>query len=60
MSTFEDLVQFIETGMRMSHVYQPVMLRAPLARGGRASREDIARASSSTAPKSARSRISPS
>jgi ATP adenylyltransferase len=41
---FEDLVQFIEREMRMSHVYQPVMLRALLERGGRASREDIARA----------------
>jgi hypothetical protein len=24
---FEDLLQFIERDMRMSHVYQPVMLR---------------------------------
>src|SRR5262245_36120732 len=30
--------------MRMSHVYQPVMLRTLLDRGGRASREEIARA----------------
>ena len=41
---FEDLVQFIERDMRMSHVYQPVMLRELLDRGGRATREDIARA----------------
>ena len=41
---FEDLVQFIERDMRMSHVYQPVMLRELLDRGGRASRKDIARA----------------
>ena len=30
--------------MRMSHVYQPVMIRELLDRGGRASRQDIARA----------------
>ena len=41
---FGDLLQFIERDMRMSHVYQPVMIRALLDRGGRASREDIARA----------------
>jgi diadenosine tetraphosphate (Ap4A) HIT family hydrolase/5-methylcytosine-specific restriction endonuclease McrA len=41
---FDDLVQFIEHDMRMSHVYQPVMLRELLDRGGRASRKDIARA----------------
>jgi ATP adenylyltransferase len=41
---FEDLVQFMERDMRMSHVYQPVMLRELLDRGGRATREDIARA----------------
>jgi diadenosine tetraphosphate (Ap4A) HIT family hydrolase/5-methylcytosine-specific restriction endonuclease McrA len=41
---FKDLLQFIEQDMRMSHVYQPVMLRALLDRGGRASIQDIARA----------------
>jgi hypothetical protein len=41
---FEDLLQFIERDMPMSHVYQPVMLRELLDRGGRASRKDIARA----------------
>src|SRR5262249_43597746 len=41
---FEQLIQFIERDMRMSHVYQPVMLRELLNRGGRATREDIARA----------------
>jgi hypothetical protein len=41
---FEDLLQFISRDMRMSHVYQPVMLRELLRRGGRASRNDIARA----------------
>jgi hypothetical protein len=35
---FEDLVQFVERDMRMSHVYQAVMLRELLDRGGRASR----------------------
>lgn len=39
---FEDLVQFIERDMRMSHVYQPVMLRLLLDQGGRATREEIA------------------
>jgi diadenosine tetraphosphate (Ap4A) HIT family hydrolase/5-methylcytosine-specific restriction endonuclease McrA len=41
---YDDLVKFIERGMQMSHVYQPVMLRTLLDHGGRASREDIARA----------------
>jgi hypothetical protein len=41
---FEELCQFIEHDMRMSHVYQPVMLRTLLVRKARASREDIARA----------------
>ena len=39
MMRFEDLVQFIERDMRMSHVYLPVMLRELLDRGGRASRK---------------------
>jgi diadenosine tetraphosphate (Ap4A) HIT family hydrolase/5-methylcytosine-specific restriction endonuclease McrA len=41
---FDHLIQFIEREMRMSHIYQPVMLRELLNRGGRATREDIARA----------------
>ena len=41
---FEELVQFIERDMRMSHVYQPVMLRLLLGRNGRASVQDVARA----------------
>jgi hypothetical protein len=41
---FEDLVQFLERDMRMSHVYQPVMLRLLLRRNGRASVQDVARA----------------
>jgi ATP adenylyltransferase len=41
---FADLIQFIERDMRMSHVYQPVMLRLLLNQNGRASVADIARA----------------
>jgi diadenosine tetraphosphate (Ap4A) HIT family hydrolase/5-methylcytosine-specific restriction endonuclease McrA len=41
---FDELLQFVTHDMRMSHVYQPVMIRELLHRGGRASREDIARA----------------
>lgn len=41
---FEDLLRFIEIDMRMSHVYQPVMLRALLTEGGKANRSSIARA----------------
>jgi diadenosine tetraphosphate (Ap4A) HIT family hydrolase len=40
---FEELLKFIERDMRMSHVYQPVMLRTLLDHRGRASREAIAR-----------------
>lgn len=39
---FERLSRFIEREMRMSHLYQPVMLAALLSRGGRASRSEIA------------------
>ena len=38
---FEDLVQFLEREMRMSHVYQPVMLRLLLGRNGRASIQEL-------------------
>jgi ATP adenylyltransferase len=41
---FGELADYIRRRMRMSHVYQPIMLRELLARGGRASRTDIARA----------------
>lgn len=41
---FDELLQFIERDMRMSHIYQPVMIRTLLDQGGQASREDIARA----------------
>ena len=42
--TFEELRQFIAEDMRMSQVYQPVMLVELLRRGGSASAKDIARA----------------
>lgn len=41
---FDELLQFVERDMRMSHVYQPVMLRELLCRNGRATIEEIARA----------------
>ena len=39
-----DLEDFIRTRMRMSHIYQPVMLKVLLENGGHASVEEIARA----------------
>src|SRR5215218_9171976 len=41
--TYEQLVDFVQNRMRMSHVYQPVMLLALLRGGGRRSTADIAR-----------------
>ena len=41
---FEDLVHFLEHEMRMSHVYQPVVIRTLLDGGGRASAAQIAQA----------------
>jgi hypothetical protein len=41
--TYQQLANFIHNRMRMSHVYQPVMLMTLLRRGGRASTKDIAR-----------------
>ena len=43
-TAFSELKTFITEKMRMSHIYQPVMLRVLFQRGGRASREDIAKA----------------
>jgi ATP adenylyltransferase len=43
-SSFEQLRDFISNRMRMSHIYQPVMLKELLSRGGRASIRDIAAA----------------
>ena len=40
---YAELEDFIENRMRMSHVYQPVMLMALLGRGGRSSTEEIAK-----------------
>ena len=42
--TFDELSDFIRNQMRMSHVYQPVMLMELLKRGGSASTRDIAKA----------------
>jgi ATP adenylyltransferase len=44
MTAYENLLSFITQRMRMSHIYQPVMLKVLLENGGRASRETIARA----------------
>lgn len=43
-STYETLSRFIQHEMRMSHIYQPVMLSELLTRGGSASVSEIARA----------------
>ena len=43
-SSFEHLRDFIRNQMRMSHIYQPVMIKELLARGGEASIRDIAAA----------------
>ena len=39
---FSDLKAFIDKTMRMSHIYQPVMLMTLLEGGGKASVRDIA------------------
>jgi len=44
VSSFEHLRDFIRKRMRMSHIYQPVMIKELLAQGGRASIRDIAAA----------------
>jgi hypothetical protein len=41
---FERLKEFLLSQMRLSHVYQPLMIRTLLERGGTASRRDIAKA----------------
>ena len=41
---FKDLKDFIQNQMRMSHIYQPVMLIEILKKGGFASAEQIAKA----------------
>jgi ATP adenylyltransferase len=42
--TFDDLLKFITADMRMSHIYQPVMIRHLLRHGGRGSVQEIATA----------------
>ena len=42
--TYQQLEAYISEQMRMSHVYQPVMLRVLLENGGTASTEDVAKA----------------
>ena len=42
--SFNELETYIRDEMRMSHIYQPVMLRVLLEQGGRAEIEDIAMA----------------
>ena len=42
--TYEQLAHFIKDEMRMSHVYQPVMLRELLKRKGAATVTEVARA----------------
>jgi diadenosine tetraphosphate (Ap4A) HIT family hydrolase/5-methylcytosine-specific restriction endonuclease McrA len=41
--TYEQLLDFVQNQMRMSHVYQPLMIMALLRRGGRCSTNEIAR-----------------
>jgi ATP adenylyltransferase len=43
-SNFHRLENYIREQMRMSHVYQPVMLQVLLEKGGSASTEDVAKA----------------
>jgi ATP adenylyltransferase len=42
--TFADLEEYIRQSMRMSHIYQPVMLKVLLENGGQAETEAIAKA----------------
>ena len=42
--TYEELKNFINNKMRMSHLYQPVMLMTLLKNGGKCSQSDIASA----------------
>ena len=41
--TFDELKTFLESKMRMSHIYQPVMIKALLEQGGRAADKEIAK-----------------
>jgi ATP adenylyltransferase len=42
--SFEHIRDFLRNRMRMSHIYQPVMIRELLTRGGIASIRDLASA----------------
>ena len=42
---YQEYEEFINHRMRMSHVYQPVMLMTMLEKGGKASKSEIAKAS---------------
>jgi hypothetical protein len=42
--TYEQLADFVQNRMRMSHIYQPVMLLALLQHGGECSETEIAKA----------------
>ena len=42
--SFEQLEEYIRRSMRMSHIYQPVMLRVLLQNSGQADTETIAKA----------------
>lgn len=42
--TYQQLAEFVDRGMRMSHIYQPVMLIELLKHGGRLRGEGIAKA----------------
>ena len=39
---FQRVAQFLQNEMRMSHIYQPLMLKLLLEQGGRAATRDIA------------------
>jgi len=47
-TAFDELMLFVSEQMRMSHIYQPVMLKVLLENGGRASRKTIRQATTTT------------
>jgi hypothetical protein len=60
MTSYEQLADFVENRMRMSHVYQPVMLMTLLREGGKRSTEELAKASLlKTKARSSTTRTSP-
>jgi ATP adenylyltransferase len=44
MTSYEQLADFVENRMRMSHVYQPIMLMTLLREGSKRSTEELAKA----------------